>query len=80
MGLVFVIWSRGPDKLNKFLEYLNGRQDIYFTMQSEENSHLPFLEINVYRSAGSLQPVFQQSVAPATGEQLHNAHQISIKN
>jgi hypothetical protein len=49
----FVIWPRGPDKLKDFLNYLNTiRQCINFTMETETEGHLPFLDIDFYRSPG----------------------------
>jgi hypothetical protein len=46
----FVIWPRGQEKLEDFLNHLNGiKNNIEFTMEAEEGGHLPFLEIDIYR-------------------------------
>jgi hypothetical protein len=46
----FVIWRHGVDKLKTFLEFLNSiHKKIQFTMEMEEEKHLPFLDIDVYR-------------------------------
>jgi retron-type reverse transcriptase len=46
----FVIWPHGKEKLKDFLNHLNGfDNNIQFTMESEGDGHLPFLDIDVYR-------------------------------
>ncbi|PNF15534.1 hypothetical protein B7P43_G16534 [Cryptotermes secundus] len=46
----FVIWSHGPDKLQDFLNHINSiNQCIQFTMETETEGHLPFLDIDIYR-------------------------------
>jgi hypothetical protein len=52
----FVIWPHGQDKLQEFLNHLNGlHKKIQFTMETEKDGHLPFLDINIYKKTdGSL--------------------------
>jgi hypothetical protein len=52
----FVIWSHEPDKLIDFLSRLNSvYENIRFTMETERDSHLPILDIDIYREPdGSL--------------------------
>ena len=52
----FVIWPHGKENLTDFLEHLNGvHKNIQFTMEIEEDGHLPFLDIDIYKKAdGSL--------------------------
>jgi hypothetical protein len=46
----FVIWPHGQEKLTAFLNHLNGPHNkIQFTMEKEEEGHLPFLDIDIYR-------------------------------
>jgi hypothetical protein len=46
----FVIWPHRPDKLKDFLNHLNSiHQCIQFTMETESEGHLPFLDIDNYR-------------------------------
>lgn len=46
----FVIWPHGLNELNKFLSYLNGlHEDIKFTMEIENNSKIPFLDVLVLK-------------------------------
>jgi hypothetical protein len=46
----FVIWPHGQEKLEDFLNHLNGfHNKIQFTMEKEEKGHLPFLDIYIYR-------------------------------
>jgi hypothetical protein len=46
----FVIWQHGPDKLKEFLHHLNSiHQSIQFTMETESEGHLPFLDLDIYR-------------------------------
>jgi hypothetical protein len=46
----FVIWQHGQEKLTKFLNHLNRLHDnIQFTMEKEEDGHLPFLDVDIYR-------------------------------
>jgi hypothetical protein len=51
-----VIWPHGPNKLKDFLNHLNSiHQCIKFTMETESEDHLPFLDIDIYmRPDGSL--------------------------
>jgi len=52
----FIIWPSGQEKLTEFLNHLNRfHNKIQFTMEIEEESHLPFLDIDICRKAdGSL--------------------------
>ena len=46
----FVIWPHGKDNLTEFLEHLSGlHKNIQFTVEIEEDGHLPFLDIDIYR-------------------------------
>jgi hypothetical protein len=46
----FVIWQHGPDKLKDFLHHLNSiHQSIQFTMETESEGYLPFLDLDIYR-------------------------------
>jgi hypothetical protein len=46
----FVIWPHGQEKLTVFLNHHNGQHNkIVFTMEKEEDGHLPFLNIEIYR-------------------------------
>jgi hypothetical protein len=51
-----IIWPHGKTSLINFLEHLNGlHKNIQFTMEVEENGHLPFLNIDIYKKGdGSL--------------------------
>jgi hypothetical protein len=52
----FVIWPRGQEKLENFFNHLNGlHKNIQFKLEKEQEGHLPFLDIDIYRkSDGSL--------------------------
>jgi hypothetical protein len=52
----FVIWPHGQEKLTEFLNHLSGLHNkIQFTLEKEEDDHLPFLDIDIYRKPdGSL--------------------------
>jgi len=52
----FVSWPHGLDRLQEFLQHINGlHKKIQFTMEIEEGGHLPFLDVDVYRrNDGSL--------------------------
>jgi len=56
VGDIFVIWPHTQEKLTEFLNHLNGLHNkIQFTMVKEEEYHLPFLNIDIYRKTdGSL--------------------------
>jgi hypothetical protein len=44
----FVIWPHGRPDLDRFLEHLNGQHpSIQFTMETEENGRIPFLDVMV---------------------------------
>jgi hypothetical protein len=52
----FVVWPHGQEKLTDFLTHLNSlNSKIQFTMETEIDGYLPFLDIHIYsRSNGSL--------------------------
>jgi hypothetical protein len=52
----FLIWPHGQEKLTEFLNHLNRLHNkIQFTMEIEEEGHLPFLDIDIYtKTDGSL--------------------------
>ena len=52
----FVVWQHSQDKLQLFLEHLNGLQSrIQFTMHQEKDGNIPFLDVGVSRQPdGSL--------------------------
>jgi hypothetical protein len=45
----FVILPHGPGKLSEFLDHLNIHESIQFTMETERDGHLPFLDIDIHR-------------------------------
>jgi hypothetical protein len=46
----FAIWQHSPNKLKDFLHHLNSiHQSIQFTMETESEGHLPFLDLDIYR-------------------------------
>jgi hypothetical protein len=46
----FVMWPHGQEKLTEFLNHLIGlHNNIQLTMEKEEDGHLPFLDIDIYR-------------------------------
>ena len=48
----FIIWPHGQEKLTEFLSHLNRlHKKIQFTMEIEEESHIPFLDIDIYKKA-----------------------------
>jgi hypothetical protein len=59
----FVVWSRGPARLQQFLHHLNSvRHTIKFTMEVETNDTLPFLEVLVMKRGPKLaMKVYQKS-------------------
>jgi hypothetical protein len=49
MDDTFKIWPHGSKELKNFHDYLiNIHPDIQFTMKTELNGHLPFLDTNIY--------------------------------
>jgi hypothetical protein len=50
----FVVWPHGRDELKKFQEHLNSiLPNIKFTMETEEDNSLPFLDVLVKRTPHS---------------------------
>jgi hypothetical protein len=50
----FVVWPHGPEKLEGFLDHLNGlHRNIKFTIDMEKDGHVPFLDIDTYRRSDS---------------------------
>jgi hypothetical protein len=56
VGDTFVIWPHGQEKLTEFQNHLiRLHKKVQFTMEKEEEGHLPFLDIDIYRKTdGSL--------------------------
>ncbi|VEL37904.1 unnamed protein product [Protopolystoma xenopodis] len=51
----FALWSHGREKREEFLKFVNQIDGkIQFTMEVEEGERLPFLEVEVIRSNGTL--------------------------
>jgi hypothetical protein len=52
----FVIWPHDQGKLENFLNHLNElHNNMQFTMEKEQEGHLPFLDIGIYiKTDGSL--------------------------
>jgi hypothetical protein len=77
----FVIWPHGQEKLTEFLNHLNKLHKIQFTMEKEEEGHLPFLDIDIYRkTGGSLGQEVHRKLTP-TNLYLHqNSHHHPANN
>ena len=78
----FVIWQHGQDKLQLFLEHLNGLHSrIQFTMDQEKDGNIPFLDVEVSRQPdGSLaQKIYRKPTH--TDQYLHcrSFHHPSIR-
>jgi len=44
----FVIWPQGTEKLERFLDHLNGlHRNIQLNMEKERDDHLPILEFDI---------------------------------
>ena len=51
----FVIWPHGPDKLENFHNHLNSlRKSIQFTIEKEEDNHLPFLDLLITKEGNCI--------------------------
>ncbi|VEL11644.1 unnamed protein product [Protopolystoma xenopodis] len=55
----FAFWSHGREKLEEFLNFVNQiNEKIKFAMKAEEGEWLPFLDVEVIRSNGTLKNKF----------------------
>jgi hypothetical protein len=51
----FVIWPHGPDKLQEFFEHINSlRPSIQFTMETEVDNKIPFLDVLVIKKHSTM--------------------------
>ncbi|VEL19261.1 unnamed protein product [Protopolystoma xenopodis] len=51
----FTLWSHGREKVEEFLKFVNQIDEkMQFTMEVEEGERLPFLDVEVIRSNGTL--------------------------
>jgi hypothetical protein len=51
----FVIWPHGPDKLQEFFDHINNiRPSIQFTMETEVDNNIPFLDVLVIRKQSAI--------------------------
>jgi hypothetical protein len=72
----FVIWQHGQEKLTEFLSHLNSLHDnIQFVTEKEEDGHLQFLDIDIYRKPnGSLGHRVYRKPTHTTLYLHHNSH------
>jgi hypothetical protein len=74
----FVVWPRGPARLQQFLHHLNSlRPTIRFTMKVETNDTFPFLDILVMKRGPKLASNYKRQTHPlvrdsAPHQQTHN--------
>jgi len=53
VDVTFVLWPHEIEKLDKFLDHLNGlHRNMQFTMELERFGHLCFLDIDICRRPG----------------------------
>jgi hypothetical protein len=46
----FIIWSHGTEKVERFLDHLNGlHRNFLFPMEVEKDGHLIFLDFDIHR-------------------------------
>ena len=84
----WVLWQHGDDALAEFLERMNGiHEDIKFTMETERDGKLPFLDVLVTRngSDGLDTEVYRKAIAsnvyiPASSNHAHSIKRGIIKN
>jgi hypothetical protein len=58
MDGTFVILPHGHNRLRDFLHYLNFvHQNIKFTLKSERDYYLPFLDIDIYKRPDEFQGI-----------------------
>jgi hypothetical protein len=51
----FVIWPHGPDKLQEFFDHINSlRPSISFTMETEADNKIPFLDVLVIKKQSTI--------------------------
>jgi hypothetical protein len=73
----FVTWPQKPEKLVRFLHHQNClHRNIQFSMEMERDSHLPFLDKDIYRSLdGTLSQVYwtptNTNLCPNPGSDHH---------
>jgi hypothetical protein len=52
---MFVVWSHGPERLENFLNHLNSlRPSNQFTVETQSDSAIPFLEVLFIRKGTTL--------------------------
>ncbi|XP_071442216.1 uncharacterized protein [Hetaerina americana] len=78
----FVIWPHGPEELQRFLEHLDSQHPaIQFTMETEKDNEIPFLDIMVKRRTnGSIgHSVYRKATHTDRSLNAHSHHHPSQK-
>ena len=78
----FVIWPHGLDKLENFHSHLNSlRKSIRFTVEKEQNNHLPFLDVLVTKEGNHMTTSIYKK-ATHTDQYVHyeSYHRLRIKS
>jgi hypothetical protein len=78
---VFAIWNRNEEELKIFLDHINKQEPtIKFTLESEQNNQLPFLDIMIQKSSCRLETSVHRKKTH-TNRYLHynSNHHASVK-
>ena len=76
----FVVWQHGTEKLERFLDHLNGlHRNILFTLGMEKDGHPFFLDIDIYKRLDDSQghKVYQKSTLTDLCLKLRSHHHSS---
>jgi hypothetical protein len=77
----FVIWPQGPDRLQEIFCHIKGiRPTIQFTMETENNNKIPFLDVQVIRKQSSIiTTVYRKPTHTGCYLNFHSNHPPHIK-
>ncbi|GJQ72706.1 hypothetical protein Trydic_g1363 [Trypoxylus dichotomus] len=76
----FVIWPRGEEEINGYLQHLNDSEEsIKFTMELEVDNRISFLDVLVYKQSGGTLRTTVYKKPTHTGQYLHFESVCSVR-
>ncbi|KAG5891991.1 hypothetical protein JTB14_007739 [Gonioctena quinquepunctata] len=77
---VFAIWNRSEEELNILLDHINSQEPtIKFTLESEQNNQLPFLDVMIQKSSSRMETSVHRKKTIPIDIYYNSNHHASVK-